>query len=140
MVASTVFSVGSQIQKGRAAKAQASSAASQMEANAAVARRDAHTRSQEIVRQTTRTMSDAASIQAGSGFAGDAASTRQIARIGGAGRYNELAALYEGEMQARELITGAATTRAGGKSARNNAYLGAAATALGGAYDYAATK
>lgn len=140
-IAATVFSVGSQIQKGRAAKAQASSAASQMDANANLARREARTQAEEIQRQTARTMSDAESIQAGSGFSGsDGAAARQIARIGGAGKYNELAALYSGEMEARGIERGAASTRASGKSARNNAYMGAAATALGGFHKYKVDK
>ena len=140
-IAATVFSAASQMSKGRAAKAQADSAASQMDANANIARRDARTRSEEINRQTARTMSDAESIQAGSGFSGsDGAAARQIARIGGAGKYNELAALYAGEMESREILSGAATTRASGRNARNNAYLGAAATALGGIADYRAKR
>jgi len=136
-IAATVFSVGSQIQKGRAAKAQASSAAAQQEANANLARLEARSRGDEIKRQTARTMSDAESIQAGSGFSGsDAAAARQIARIGGAGKYNELAELFRGEMDAQGLERGAAATRSSGKSARNAAYMGAASTALGGMYDF----
>jgi len=112
-----------------------------MESNANLARREARSQADEIQRQTARTMSDAESIQAGSGFSGsDGAAARQIARIAGAGKYNELAALYSGEMEARGIERGAASTRASGKSARNNAYMGAAATALGGYHKYKVDK
>jgi hypothetical protein len=79
-------------------------------------------------------MSDAQAAQAASGFsASDAQAIKQRGDISGAGKYNELAYLYEAEMDAQGLIRGARSTRKTGKTMRDAAYYGAASTLFTGA-------
>lgn len=129
----TAFNVGSKVVQGRAQKKAADSEARQMEANARRVRERGQAESEEIQRQTARTMSDAQAIQASSGFSGsDPSSIRQIAKIAGVGKHNELAALYEAEQEASGIERGAAATKRAGRSARNAAFMGAASTAFSG--------
>ena len=137
MVGSTVLGVGGKVYEGKSAKKAASSEAQQLELNAARARREGRSRAQESRRQTSRIMSDATAAQASSGFsASDAQAIKQRGDISGAGKYNELAYLYESEMDAQGLQRGARNTRKTGSRQAKGAYLGAAQTAIGGYVDY----
>jgi len=132
-LASTAFSVLGKVQEGKSARKQGESVNAQQRENARRKRQEGKRQAEEIERQTARMMSDTEAIQAGSGFSGsDGAAARQIARQGGVGKYNELAALYETDQQAIDMERQGAAAKAQGRAQQRGAYMGAAATALGG--------
>lgn len=134
MAGATLFSAKGQYDAGKATAASASNEARQMEMNAQRARRAGRSRAEEQGRETARMMSDAQAIQAASGFsASDAQAVRQRGDISGAGKYNELAYLYEAEMDAQGLVRSASNTRKTGKNMRDAQYYGAASTIFSGA-------
>ena len=115
---------------GKAASSEANAQAFQMEANAIRARRAGVTRAAEVRRETNRLMSDAQAAQAASGFsASDAQAVQQRGDISGVGKYNELAYLYEAEMDARGLISQGAATRQTGRN-QQSAYNSAATNSV----------
>ena len=131
-LAATAFSVAGKVQQGRAANAAAKNDAAVMEANARRRLEQGEFQAAEVRRRTIRDMSDAQAAQASSGFAAsDAQALRQRAEIAKVGRQNELAYLYEAEMDAQAMRRGADNRRAEGRAARTSAYLGAGATAFG---------
>jgi hypothetical protein len=132
-LATTAFSVASSVSKGRAARKAADSEAAQISDNARRAREEGQSRADEIRRQTNRQMSDAQAIQGGSGFsASDAQALKQIGDISGAGKYNELAQLYQADSQATGMERQARETKKAGRRAQRSAYLGAVSTAFSG--------
>lgn len=141
MAASTAFSVGGQIQSGRAQRASANNEAAQMEANAARAMQEGRSRADEEKRQTARLMSDAQAIQGGSGFsASDAQALKQVGDIAGAGKYNELSYIYEARQNAEGMIRGAKYSRESGRAKQRAAYMGAVSTAFSGGSSIMSSK
>lgn len=133
-LAITAFSVAGQVKSGKDAKKAADSEARQIDANAGRAREEGRSAAAEERRRTARDLSDAQAIQGGSGFsASDAQALQQIGEIAGAGKFNELSIMYEAEQNAQGLQREARNTRKSGSRARDNAYIGAAATAISGA-------
>jgi len=91
-------------------------------------------RAAEEGRKTARDVSDAAAIQAASGFsASDAAAIRDRAELAGVGKYNELAILYEHEQEARGMQRQASYTAARGRRIGRAGTIAAAASLLEGA-------
>lgn len=120
--------------QGAAQSSAANSEAFQMEANAIRSRRAGVSRAAEVRRETIRLMSDAQAAQAASGFsASDAQAINQRAAISGVGKYNELAYLYESEMDARGMINQAGATRATGKNLQAGSNAAATNTLISGA-------
>ena len=119
---------------GKAARSEANAQAFQMEANAIRARRAGVSRAAEVRRETNRLMSDAQAAQAASGFsASDAQAVKQRGDISGVGKYNELAYLYEAEMDARGMISQAGATRATGRNQQKAANTAATNSLISGA-------
>ena len=137
VVGSTVLGVGSKVYEAKSAKKAGSQEAQQHSLNAHRARLEGRSRAQEERRQTARLMSDAQAAQAASGFsASDMQAIKQRGDISGAGKYNELAYLYESEMDAQGLLRAGRNAEKTGKRRATGAYIGAASTAIGGARDY----
>jgi len=137
VVGSTVLGVGSQVYGAQSEKKAASSEARQHEMNAFRARRAGKSRAEEQHRITARLASDAQAAQAASGFsASDAQAIKQRGDIHGAGKYNELAYLYEANMDALGLQNVARNTRKTGSRNATAGYINAASTAIGGYSDY----
>lgn len=132
-LATTAFSMASQVSQGRAARKAADSEASQISDNARRAREEGQSRADEVLRQTNRQMSDAQAIQGGSGFsASDAQALKQVGDIAGAGKFNELAQLYQADNQATGMEGQARAVKQSGRRAQRASYLGAVSTAFSG--------
>ena len=134
MAGATALSAKGKIDAGKAEAKSASNEARQMEFNAQRRLKEGRSRAEEEHRQTARLMSDAQAVQAASGFsASDAQAVKQRGDIAGAGKYNELAYLYEAQMDSEGILRGAKNTRETGKNLRTASYYGAASTIFSGA-------
>jgi len=132
--AGSLMSAYGSYKSGREQQKSASRAAADTRWNAGVIREKGQMQAKEITRQTNRAMSDAAALQAASGFsASDPTDLRQLAEISGAGKWNEIAARYEAEMGAQGEERAARNLRKSGQAAKRAGTLGAAATLIGGA-------
>ena len=119
---------------GRDQQEAASDAAADTRWNAGKIRERGQMEAGEVKRQTNRAMSDAAAIQAASGFsASDPTDLRQLAEISGAGKWNELAVLYESNMAAQGEERAAKNLRASGQAAKRAGTYSAAGTLIGSA-------
>lgn len=117
---------------GKAAKNEAYSQAAEMEVNAGQEKAYAQRRAIEQRRQARLVQSRALALAAAGGSADDPSVTRILGDIAGAGEYEAMMELFEGDVAARDLKSQAKATRAAGKEAYRAGRLGAAATAISG--------
>lgn len=133
----TLFSAYGSYKQGRDAQKNASNAAADMRWNANKIREQGAMEGKEIKRQVNRTMNDAAALQAASGFASsDPTDLRQLAEISGAGKWNEIAAMYEAEMRAQGEMRASKNLRATGQAQKRAGIYSAGSTLISGASQF----
>jgi len=136
-VGSSLLGAYGSYKAGKEQEKNADRAAATTRFNAAAIRDQGQMAATEVRRQTNRTMNDAAALQAASGFsASDPTDLRQLAEISGAGKWNEIATLYETEMRARGEDMAARNLRKSGDAAKRAGTYGAAASLLSGAQGF----
>lgn len=137
-VGSSLMGAYGSYKAGREQEKSADRAASQTRFNANAIRAQGQMAATEVRRQTNRTMNDAAAIQAASGFSSsDPTDLRQLAEISGAGKWNEIATLYEAETRARGEDMAARNIDKSGDAAKRAGTLGAASSLISGASGFA---
>lgn len=131
-VASTALSMKGQKRAGKSKKKAARFEAAQMEQQAGQAKAVSQRQAQEYGRQGRLQMSRALAIAAASGGGTGGNVTDIMGDIAGDTNYRKMVALYEGETEAQQLITGAAVRRESGEQAGRAGKMGALGTALAG--------
>ncbi|WP_447867236.1 hypothetical protein [Rahnella bonaserana] len=131
MIAGSVVGAAGQAQQGAAAKAQADSEASQLNAQAKTSQAQGQIQAMEDRRQARLAESRALAVGAASGA--DANSTslvRNISDMEGQGELNALTSLWNGDDQARQLRNQSRATSASGAATKKAANIGAMSSLL----------
>jgi hypothetical protein len=117
---------------GKAARNEADSQAADMKVAAGQEQAYAQRRAIEQRRQARLVKSRALALAAAGGAADDPSVTRVLGDIAGAGEYDAMVELFEGDVAARNLRSQARATKAAGKEAYRAGRLGAVATSISG--------